>query len=353
MPTPQQTQQADPWAEAAKNYKAPAAGGTNSPAGGNEDWKIWQQGAAPTESDDKGVLAGAGSHLKDMLPKAPSSVGDFAKLATGVTPIESAYDAGKNYLKSIIPGMESAGKQVSQGMDEAYNKHDPRTGAMDAFRGATRGLSSLIPGAGGSVANMQNLQDEGKTDEATGAGLTDLAAFAAPELAGRVIPAALDVIPSRASAGETFNKLNTQMADHPVPLNAALKPLQRVTEIGERGSTLPPAVSKLLQRSQSPISMTFPEIRDYQASLSDLSSSDKLAMNGRVRGGVSQLNKALFSDIKDAADAKGLGEDYAGAMKEYRQASQLRNAGKVAGKMAIGAAGLGSGYAALKDLTGK
>lgn len=141
----------------------------------------------PTQPEDKGVLAGGIERVKEMAPKAPSSVWDYTKLAAGAAPLETIYNAGKSYLSGIKPGLESAGKQVQQGMNEAYNLHDPNTGSMDAFRGATRGLSALVPFAGG-VGNMQDLQDAGKPDEATGAGLADLGAMAVGEGAGRVVP---------------------------------------------------------------------------------------------------------------------------------------------------------------------
>ena len=103
-------------------------------------------------------------------------------------------------------------------------------------------------------------------------------------------------------------------------------------------------------RSQSPINMTFPEARDYQGSLSDLSQSDKMAMNRRMRGGVSQLNKGLFSDIHDAAASAGRGDDYARAMRDYRMAAGINNGIKTAGKAAGTAAGLGGAYRLYKEL---
>jgi hypothetical protein len=95
--------------------------------------------------------------------------------------------------------------------------------------------------------------------------------------------------------------------------------------------------------------MSFPEARDYQGSLSDLSASDKLAMNGRMSGAVSQLNKGLYGDIQAAADQGGRGQDYANAMKEYRQASQMRQVLKTLGKATVGSAGLGGLYALIKE----
>ena len=167
------------------------------------------------------------------------------------------------------------------------------------------------------------------------------------------IMGAADAIPSTARAGANFESLNNDLAQTPVPLNATLKPLQRITEIGERGSTLPTAVSKLLQRSQGIADMTFPEARDFQSSLSDLSATDKMAMGGRVSGGLKQLSKALYTDIQDAAENAGRGDDYAQAMKEYRQASGLKDMAKSAGKLAIKGAGAYGAYSAYKDLTGK
>ena len=71
-----------------------------------------------------------------------------------------------------------------------------------------------------------------------------------------------DMLPSRARAGQTFESLNRDLAEQPVTLKHTVAPLQRVTEIGERGSSLPTPVTKLLQRSQAIEPMTFPEARD-------------------------------------------------------------------------------------------
>ncbi len=175
-------------------------------------------------------------------------------------------------------------------------------------------------------------------------------------MAGPEAGAAIDAVPSTAYAGKLFNELNTALADTPVPLKSALQPLQRATEIGGRGSTLPKAVSDLLARSESPLGtdMSFPEARDYQGALSDLSASDKLAMNGRMRGGVAQLGKGLYSDIHAAAstapDINGLGSGgdvYAQAMKEFRQASQLKDLLAKSSKYAIGA---GAGAAGVEGI---
>lgn len=168
----------------------------------------------------------------------------------------------------------------------------------------------------------------------------------------------MDKIPTRGKAGAIFNDLNTKLADQPVPLQNAAAPLQRAIEVAVRGGTMPGPVKALLDRSQMTEPMTFPEARDYQASLSDLSSSDKMAMNGRMRGAVAQLSQALYQDLRTAAESGGgMGGDYDKAMTQYRQASRINELMKASlkygGKAALGAAGAGGAYEIGKAITDK
>jgi hypothetical protein len=160
------------------------------------------------------------------------------------------------------------------------------------------------------------------------------------EGAGEAIGAgaeALPSLPSRANAASVFNDLNTKLADQPVPLSDTLAPLQRATEIGVRGGSLPKPISDLLTRSQATEPMTFPEARDYQMSLTDLSREQQASLTPRMRSQVAQVNQGLFNDIHAAAESAqpGLGSDFADAMKEYRQASQVKNAIDAAKKIAL------------------
>lgn len=164
--------------------------------------------------------------------------------------------------------------------------------------------------------------------------------------------AATDLLPSTARAGETFNSLKTDLADNPVPLDKTLAPLQRATELGVRGRTLPGPVKALLERSQAIEPMTYPEARDYQSALSDMSANDKMSMSGSMKGQVSKLSQGFFDDIKSAADAAGRGDDYAQAMKEYRQASSLQDSAKAAMKLALVAGGGYKAYTVFKSLMG-
>lgn len=175
------------------------------------------------------------------------------------------------------------------------------------------------------------------------------AALAGGAAAGEAGEGLLNKIPTRAKAGDIFNRIGEQLKDQPVNLTESAQPLQRVAELGERGGTLPTPANRFLQRSQMIEPLTYPEARDYQSNLSSLSREDE-GMKGPMRGGVKQLNKAFYNDIKNAADAKGLGEDYANAMNMNRRAAQLNHAFKAGGKAAAaGAVGAGT-YKLVKDL---
>lgn len=264
--------------------------------------------------------------------------------ASGLTGLKNLVMHPLDTLAKLPEGLVNEGERVGSQLKEAWNT--PNNEPMKAI---DRTLYAT-PFVGANFKKADEQQAAGNTKGAIGTGLGALTSIAAM---GAGTGAAADAIPSTARAGDLFESLNKDLAQTPVPLKATLKPLQRITEIGERGSTLPTAVNKLLQRSQSIADMTFPEARDYQSSLSDLSATDKMAMGGRVSGGLKQLSKALYTDIQDAAEKAGRGEDYSQAMKEYRQGSGLKESAKAAGKLALKGAGAYGGYTALKDLTGK
>lgn len=157
-----------------------------------------------------------------------------------------------------------------------------------------------------------------------------------------------DIIPQTSRAGARFASLSGDLADHPVPLKATLDPLQRATELGARGGTLPKAASDLLTRSQGLEPMTYPEIRDYHSNISDLSRDAQGSMNGKMLGQIGKVKSGLYADTMDALRPVGRADDFAAAMKEYRQAAQLKKLGKQAA-IPIGATATGFAGKALYD----
>jgi hypothetical protein len=308
----------------------------------NGSYLEWPEGVSADEFKAKAAKVGA-TPTAEAPAEPQGALSSFGE-ASGLTGLKNLVTHPGDTLSKIPGGLIDEAGRVGSQLKEAWNT--PNNEPMKAI---DRTLYAT-PFVGGSLKKADEQAEAGNYKGAVGTGLGILANVAT---LGAGAGAAADAVPSTARAGEIFESLNKDLAQHPVPLNATLKPLQRITEIGERGGTLPAAVNKLLQRSQSPIEMTFPEARDYQSSLSDLSATDKMAMGGRVSGGLKQLSKALYSDIQDAADQAGRGDDYAQGMKEYRQGSGLKDSAKAAGKLALKGAGAYGAYSAMKDLTGK
>jgi hypothetical protein len=322
-----------------------------------------QSGFKPTPSQVK--QPGFFSTLADSLGVGPKSI-QAAQEDQQAHPIRSAVE---KYVPGaqLMPFARGAANQVSDTAGELWQAGKSLINGNPP-EAALHGINSIplvgrnIVQAGENLPPIQNgsygdyLNETLKSPNAWGTAV-GTAAQVAPLVLGAVdkadpgrpvIPNPPNPIPSKASAVAKFESLNQNLSNTPVTINAAAAPLQRATEIGVRGSTLPKAVNDILTRSQSAVPMTFPEARDYQMSLSDLSASDKLAMNNRMRGAVAQLNKGLFSDMRDTAETQGLGADYESAMKEYRQQAQIKQVLTYLGKAAIGTAGAGTLYELLK-----
>lgn len=288
-----QQPQSDPWAEAAKSYRP---SGDAPKASSSDDWKIWQGG---NEQDNRNSIQ------KSFDTNTQDNPND-SMLKTGLKSVVGAVGAPfvhpMDTLKNMIP--------TSVNMDDMKNQFD----TVQAHPG-----HEIAKAAGGLL----------------GGGLLAGAT-------GGMAKGVMDAIPSTARAGESLENLNAALKNQPVTLNKTLAPLQRATEIGVRGGGgLPTPVSQFLERTQATEPMTFPEARDYQSGLTDLSHAATREMGKRMKGGIGQINKSFYDDMRAAAEAQGKGDEFDSAMTEYRRASQLRDLGKQAAKYAIPAAGAG------------
>ena len=173
-------------------------------------------------------------------------------------------------------------------------------------------------------------------------------------VAGEVGPKVMEKIPTRAKAGAIFNDLGTKLANQPVNLTQSTAPMDQLEKIGSAGPGVPTTVGKLLDRSRMIYPMNYPEARLFQENLSSPSTTEKMGNGGQHEKVAKQLNRAFYGDIRNAADAQGLGEDYDKGMRMYRQAATMSDAAKKVGKAAAygaaGAAGAGAAYRLAKDL---
>jgi hypothetical protein len=275
-------------------------------------------------------------------PAAPQGgLSSFGE-ASGLTGLKNLFTHPGDTLSKIPGGLIDEAGRVGSQLKEAWN-----TPSSEPMKVADRTLYA-IPFLGSSLKKADEQYAAGNTRGSIGTGLGAIANVAT---LGAGSGAAVDAIPSAARAGEGFESLKSDLANQPVVLRSSLKPLQEVAEHAEAGSELPGPANKLLIRSQAIEPMTYPEARRLQENLG--SYVREQGVTGSMGGALKQLQKTLYQDIHDAADEVGRGDDYDSAMKEFRQASGLKDSLKVAGKLALKGAGMYGGYSALKDLTGK
>ncbi len=307
-----------------------------------------RKATAPAETlAPEGFFHSLGSSV-GVTPEIATQNEDDFKAHPVIGTIKAAAGPALPAAQSLYEGAKRSGGELLQAGREAFNRNKA---------GALYHSIMAIPIVGPALDKAADQYAEGNTAGEMGT-LVGATAQSAPAVLGAVDMAApgrptlpTPSLPSRAKAGSVFNDLNAKLADHPVQLKDTIAPLQRAAEIGVRGGSLPKPVADLLQRSQAIEPMTFPEARDYQMALSDLSRADLESLTPRMKGQIAQVNKALFTDIYQSAEGKqpGLGTNYADAMKEFRQASQIvdtvKKTGKIAARYAIPAA-LGGGLIA-------
>ena len=117
--------------------------------------------------------------------------------------------------------------------------------------------------------------------------------------------AAIEAVPSAKYAGQTLpgTLLRIAVGDTPIPLDKSLPALQRLAEIDKEKRILehiPNGITQLLNRSQSPIPMVYPEARDFASSMSALSGAQKLEATPRVLAEMGNLRSGIHGDIADA-----------------------------------------------------
>lgn len=310
---------------------------------------------AGPQSQPEGFWHSLGSQF-GLTPEAAQAAAQDAKDHPIKTAISAALGPGWTLVKGMAGQAQQSAGQIGQAVQSA--KEGNAAGVAQHAITAIPVVGPALDKASDQYADKNYMGEAGT--------LTGAAAQAAPVVLGAAdaagvprpnssLPNLVSKFPTKGAAGEIFNNLNTKLAEQPVNLDTTAAPLQRAIEIAARGGTMPAPVKALLERSQAIEPMTFPEARDYQASLSDLSASDKLAMNGRMKGAVAQLNRALYQDIRQAAESGGgMGTDYDKAMTQYRQAAQIKNAvaatGKAVGKAAATGALGASGYSLLRQI---
>lgn len=171
---------------------------------------------------------------------------------------------------------------------------------------------------------------------------------------------ALDMIPSAARAGRNFETVMGKAGNEPIDTTGIRPVVTRAQELGITGSSKPKVINDYIRMTRTPLTpgaegptlpLNYKQGRDFASSSGRLSAGEALQTNPPMRAQVTRMNIALNSANEAAADRAGVGDEYRAAMKEYRQAAQLKSGLKTGAKVAVGALGAGTaGYLADRAL---
>lgn len=296
--------------------------------------------------------------------------GDEYEAVEETPPAKPASWSDKLGLNAAVPSMPFLGKLEPLAASSAGFMRGVGQGAVDMAQGATSSLMDIANAFAGA-------EDQGAATAANAAGksyqpqpsaqipvpenISGKVGTLLPDVAMSVMPigegvaAVKNALPSAERAGKTFENVMGAAKDIPVNVEGAGKVALRITDLAERGSTMPMAVRKFLQRVTNPdkASLTYKESRDFASNISRLSADEMKRLQPVVRREIAQMSAELNKANAEAAKAAGRGAEYKSAMREYANAMRLRDAidatlkhGK---RAALGAAGLGGAAYLLKD----
>lgn len=199
-------------------------------------------------------------------------------------------------------------------------------------------LRNMMQWGGKAIAGMTGMGSAGR--EAVESPKTTLALAALPNVAKVV-----DALPSATRAGAKFQGVMSAAKDVPIDTAGVGNAALRISQLAERGGTMPKAVRDILKRMTDPdkADMTYGEARDFYSNISRLSANEFQRLTPVVKREVINMRLALNGALTKAAGVAGKGEDYTAAMKEYANAARMREFGEMVKKWALPA---GAGGAA-------
>lgn len=230
---------------------------------------------------------------------ALSVLGDLAK-GFGKGTAHTALDLG-SFVGGLQNPFNPAGGNVRDAIDALYGMPGLSNTAFSAARDAT------------AYAN---------TPQAIGGGLEGLAEMAVP------VGEAAAAIPTTAKAGAKFQAVmgaaKNVAVDMAKPGDVAL----RISQLAERGGSMPKAVRDLLKRATDPAKgpITYQEARDFASNISRISADEFNRLTPVIKREMGDLRVSLNGAIAQAAEKAGKGAEYKSAMREYAHAMQIRDA---------------------------
>lgn len=277
----------------------------------------------------------------------PSKWDQYAAPAAGSNWEQYASEAEPPAVHAKVPEPEGLQGKLTYG-EYLHSISTPQS-AIDLAEGVGKGVLGTI-----AASNPMMTRGVG-----SGGDLVNTDASNQAQKAGKIVEGGAELaipageLPSAAHAGGVLGDVTEAANNVRVPLSKVTAPLQRVTELGERGGTLPTSANALLKRTQMLGDMTFPEARDYYSNISSLSADDANKLSPVMKRAVGAMKAGFHGDLTEAANQVGMGDEYANAMKEYANAMKLRGAGQAALKYALPAGGVLGGLEWLRHKVGQ
>jgi hypothetical protein len=270
----------------------------------------------------------AGSHpstLGGKIEDAWSRVSGDIKYGTAQTPVGSV--------------LQFLGAQPTQ--------NGTSEGVSDMMASPMLGTAKASEGVGQLMQHGKRLKGAGNVVKGTLQATQLPTSFVAPEAAdaapavanevgalAQKVPIVGRVFASADRAGQNFQRVNQAAGKVPLEvtpeLSDAALSVYRESELG--GGNIPQVVRKFVARITSPDKgpLTFEDARRFASNASGMTAGEWFNMlkNGNMRRLLGEFHGELNQAVQQAADKAGVGEQFAQAMNEYRQAKQNQSAVK-------------------------
>lgn len=294
-------------------------------------------------------LASPGAPPKVQMQEQPTVLDSLRHLGSNaMTAIKGvgseAYDTGAGLLKSLNPNNIPAA-QMAEGykdsvqdvIQQSHDAADQGNVPKSMFMSVAAGVPLVGPGA----AKIYNLAESGHNAEAVGRGGVQAALAAllhgdTRALVGDAVDNAASSIPSKARAGQNFAEVKSAAGDVPIDVNAPGATALQIDQLARSGGSMPKVVRDFLRRTTDPDSapLTYAEARDFYSNATRISVDEFNRLTPTMKLKLGQFTHELGKSIGGAADEAGVGDQYSGAMDEYKNAARLEAKVKVGKELA-------------------
>lgn len=162
--------------------------------------------------------------------------------------------------------------------------------------------------------------------------------------------------PNKPAAGALFSEASSAAGETPIDLSRPGNTALKIKDMSEAGGSMPKVIRDFIRRNTDPSKppLTYDEARQFYSNASRLSADEGMRLTPQMKRMLGQFTNDLGESISQTAEQAGVGPQYQGAMKQYRQAAKLEDMvdslKKNAIKIGLGAAGTGAAAYTLRQM---